>query len=192
VKKRMSLALVAGGLMAAMLPGAVAAQDDQDEGVSLLFVASAASGNVEGDTLTLDAVPAVLWFADRPDRGAGHIEPSDLADLWTDGADSFADDPPNAVLSLLDEDTIADAVIELTDITADGVELAFTFELLDGELLDGPLGTASLFIDGSGTTNTGDMNSGNVNTGDYNSGHTSTGNLLGSLPSVDERVDLGG
>ncbi len=168
----MAMALFAGALMIAMLSGAVAAQDGEAEDVSLLFVVSTTSGKVEGQTLTLEAVPAVLWFTDRPERGAGHINPSDLADIWTAGEDSFTDDPPNAVLSLLDEDTVADATIELTGVTAESADLAFTFELLDGELLDGPLGTASLFIDGSGTTNTGNLNSGGTNTGD----------LLGSLP----------
>ena len=112
LKKRLMMALAASALIAAMLPGAVAAQDENEE-VSLLFVVSTGSGSVEGDTLTLDAVPSVLWFTDRPARQAGHIEGTDLVDLWGLGEDSFADDPPNAVLSVLDDDTVADAVIDL-------------------------------------------------------------------------------
>jgi hypothetical protein len=144
------MALAAGALVAAMLPGVALAQDDATdtaEDVSLLYVVSSNTGSVDGTTLTLNAVPSVIWFTDRPARGAGHIAPSELVELWAEGEDSFADDPPNAVVSLLDEDTVADAVIELTDITAEGDNLAFTYELLDGELPVGPIATASLFID---------------------------------------------
>ena len=150
--KRSSLALAAGGLMAAMLPGAVVAQDGTETG-SLLFVVSTASGTVDGDTLTLDAVPSVIWFTDRPARDAGHIEPSAFAALWNEGQDSFAADPPNAVVSILDEDTIADATIELnsivslTDIVGAGDAMAFTFKVIDGELPQGAIGTVSLFVD---------------------------------------------
>jgi hypothetical protein len=49
VKKRLSLAPAAGALVAAMLPGAVAAQDDEAEDISLLFVVSTTSGSVEGE-----------------------------------------------------------------------------------------------------------------------------------------------
>jgi hypothetical protein len=160
VKRRSSLALAAGALLAATLPGAVAAQDEV-ENVPVLYVVSAGSGSVEGDTPTLDAVPSVLWFTDQPDRWAGQIEPADLEALWAEGQDGFADDPPNAVLSILDTDTTADAVIELigiashTDHVGAPDDMAFTFEVLDGELPDGAIGTASLFIeDWEGTRST--------------------------------------
>lgn len=114
---------------------------------------AAGSGSVDGDTLMLDAAPSVLWFTDQPDRWAGQIEPADLADLWAEGQDGFADDPPDAVLSILDADTAADAVIELTGIASHTAhvgapdDIVFTFEVLDGELPDGAIGTATLFIE---------------------------------------------
>ena len=48
---------------------------------------------------------------------------------------------------------IADAVIELTgmlsetDIAGTGDDMSFTFEVIDGELPQGAIGTASLLID---------------------------------------------
>ena len=152
MQHRMSLAVVTSLLMVAMLPGVAAAQDETRD-VSLLFVVSTTSGSIDGDTLTLDAVPSVLWFTDRPERHAGHMEPAAFANVWTEGQDSSANDPPNAVLSILDEDTTNDAVVELTSVASltdsagAGDDMAFTFEVLEGELPQGAIGTASLFID---------------------------------------------
>ena len=46
--------------------------DDSKE-TSYLFVISGMSGSLDGDKLTLNGVPNVVYFSDRPDRVAGHI-----------------------------------------------------------------------------------------------------------------------
>jgi hypothetical protein len=42
-----------------------------------------------------------IVFADRPDRAAGHVLTKDFLKEWDGGSDSFAEDPPNATLSVL-------------------------------------------------------------------------------------------
>ena len=122
-----------------------------DEGVEprFMFVVSGSSGQVEDETLMLDGVSSVVYFSDRPARIAGHMSVTDFVTNWsaTAGADSFAFDPPNAVLSVLGDDGEQDVVIELTDVEVDGDSLAFGIEVLSGVLPLGPFGPASLFID---------------------------------------------
>ena len=46
---------------------------DDSKNPGYLFVISASSGSHDGDKLTLKGVPSVLYFADRPERKAGHV-----------------------------------------------------------------------------------------------------------------------
>lgn len=143
-------ALLATALAAFVAPAATMAQtSDGDEGsdASYLYVASTAAASVDGDRLTLDEVPTVVYFSDRPDRIAGHQLASEFVGDWTSGPDSFADDPPNAVLSILSDGSIEDVTVELLSAEATDGDLSFEFDTLDGELPQGQLGAASLFID---------------------------------------------
>ena len=137
-----------------LVPMSTQAQDldhviDESETPTFLFVVSGSSGSVDGDSLTLQDVPAVIYFSDRPARVAGHMAVADFVANWsaTADTDSFAFDPPNAVLSVLDEDGPVDIVIELSDADVDGDSLTFAIEVLDGTLPVGPFGSASVFID---------------------------------------------
>jgi hypothetical protein len=68
-------------------------------------------------------------------------------EAWEQGSESFAVDPPDAVLSVLDADGPDDVVIELLGVRAEGDALHLTYELLDGTPPDGAFGPASVFID---------------------------------------------
>ena len=64
-----------------------------------LFVVDADQASLTSDSLLLTGVlPQVIAFTDRPDRLFGTTTMEDLADAWTEGSDSFEDDPPNAVV----------------------------------------------------------------------------------------------
>ena len=70
------------------------------EDIEALFVQTAARMTGEGDRLVLHtASPSTLYFADRPQREVGHMTTSSFVELWSQGENSFATDPPNAVLS---------------------------------------------------------------------------------------------
>ena len=70
-----------------------------DEGAEWLFVVDAEGATLSDTTLTLTGVnPEVIAFTDRPERQSATLSMEDLAAAWAEGADSFADDPPNAIL----------------------------------------------------------------------------------------------
>jgi hypothetical protein len=68
--------------------------------------------------VTLQGVtPSTLYFSDRPQRVVGHMTTADFVELWGEGENSFASDPPNAVLAFLGsgEDAPQDAVVVIKD-----------------------------------------------------------------------------
>ncbi len=74
--------------------------EQQLEDMEALFVQTAASMTSDRGTITLHGLsPSTLYFADRPQRDVGHMRSSHFVANWTEGDNSFADNPPNAVLS---------------------------------------------------------------------------------------------
>ncbi|MEM7008266.1 MAG: hypothetical protein AAF462_03950 [Thermodesulfobacteriota bacterium] len=125
------------------------AEVDKDA-VSFMFVQSAqgVSFDKENGTMTMKGVaPSMTFFADRPQRAAGHVPTSHFLKIWDEGKDSFAADPPNANLSILgDKEGATNIVVELMDPEfADG-NITYKVKVLDG---DPPAegGLAALFID---------------------------------------------
>src|SRR5437763_4454176 len=100
-----------------------------------LFVQTAASMTSDGGTMTLLGLsPSTLYFADRPQREVGHMSTRQFVALWGEGDNSFAYDPPNAVLSFAEpSDRLPeDAVVVIQDPSLDGDELTYTIKVLDG------------------------------------------------------------
>ena len=85
-------------------------------------------------------------FSDRPDRVTGHVPTEEFLDSWGDGDDSFADDPPNAVLSVFTEEEVHDVVVVLSEPALNGDQWSYSVEILDGEM-PASGGPSSLFID---------------------------------------------
>jgi hypothetical protein len=119
----------------------------QADEIEALFVQSAAGMAYENGRLTLNGVaPTTLMFSDRPKRVTGHVPTEEFLDSWGDGDDSFADDPPNAVLSVFSEDEVNDIVVVLQDPQLDADRFSYQVEILDGEM-PASGGPSSLFID---------------------------------------------
>ena len=98
-------------------------------------------------TLTLQGLaPTTIIFSDRPERITGHIPAQEFVDSWGDGDDSFADDPPNAVISIFSEEEIQDVVVVLSEPTLDGDQMTYKIDITDGEM-PASGGPSSLFID---------------------------------------------
>ena len=122
----------------------------QPQIVPSMIVLNAKAATLAGHTLTLDGVSAnAIVFADRPVRAAGHALTAHLLEEWSAAApDSFAKDPPNATVSVLDKasGTVADMVVVLRAPKLDGDKLSFDVAPIDGDLgrANGP---ATLFID---------------------------------------------
>jgi hypothetical protein len=115
--------------------------------IEALFAQSAAGMSYQDGRLTLNGIaPTTLLFSDRPQRVTGHVPTEEFLDSWGDGDNSFADDPPNAVLSIFSENEVNDIVVVLRDPTLDGDQISYQVEILDGEM-PASGGASSLFID---------------------------------------------
>ncbi|MCP4229150.1 MAG: hypothetical protein GY771_03255 [bacterium] len=124
---------------------------DESENPQYLFVLSAESGTYEDGKLTLKSVPAVLYFSDRPNRIAGHISLEEFVKIWGEGIDSFKADPPNATLSILEEDGNTDIIVELMNPLLIENGVTFDITILDGKI-PVSFGSSALFIDRCNTT----------------------------------------
>ena len=123
--------------------------DPQVERIDALFVQSATAFSSAPGTITLHGLAdSTVYFADRPRREIGHIPSSRFVQLWEAGASNFSVDPPNAVLSFLDEDgeSPPDAVVVLREPRLEASSLSYTVEILDGTL-PARSGPCTLFID---------------------------------------------
>lgn len=122
------------------------------ERIDALFVQSATGFTSNGGrSVTLHGLAeSTVYFTDRPRREVGHMRSSRFVELWGSGAESFAIDPPNAVLSFLDgDDAPDDVVVVLHDPKLDGDELTYTVDVLEGALPE-RTGPCTLFIDSFG------------------------------------------
>ena len=114
-----------------------------------MFVQIARNVTSDESTLTLqDVSPSTLYFSDRPERVVGHMTTEQFVDQWSEGPNSFLEDPPNAVLSYvgMGEDLPSDAVVVLRDPVVSGNSLRYSIEVLDGTV-PATSGAVTLFID---------------------------------------------
>lgn len=115
--------------------------------IEALFVQNARTMSYADGNLTLHGVPpTVIIFSDRPERLTGHLPVEEFIDNWGKGDDSFAADPPNAVLSIFSEDEVNDIVVVLSNPVLTGNDLQYSIEITDGEMLASG-GATALFID---------------------------------------------
>ena len=111
--------------------------ETSEKKIEYLFVQTAHAVTSQGNRVTLHGIgPATLFFSDRPERIAGHGTTEEFVRDWNQGQDSFAKEPPNAVLSILSghDGDIEDVVVILKDPQLVGSELTYSVEVLDGKL----------------------------------------------------------
>lgn len=143
------IALFLAFFAASPMPWAQASQHilDSSERPSYLFVQTAKSGNFDGIQVTLHDVSPTLYFSDRPYRVAGHIATSQFVTNWKQGPGNFEADPPNATLSVFNDDgTLTNTVIEVTEPVYKDGAIRYTVRTLSGELPK-DFKVASIFID---------------------------------------------
>ena len=105
--------------------------------IEAMFVQTARRMTKDDGTVTFhDISPATLFFSDRPQRVVGHITAKQFVDEWSVGENSFADDPPNAVISFLEagDETPEDAIVVLKDPKLEGSSITYSIDLLEGTL----------------------------------------------------------
>jgi hypothetical protein len=115
-----------------------------------MFVLNARGAKLQDNKLILEGIaPSVIVFADRPVRSAGHAMLAHVLEEWTLKApNSFAKDPPNATVSVLNKAkaSVVDAVVTLKSPKLEGDRLTFDVDVLEGDLT-GADGGASVFMD---------------------------------------------
>src|SRR5204862_508126 len=111
--------------------------NSKSETVPSLIVLNSKGATLEGEKLVLTGVSAnSIIFADRPVRSAGHALTAHIIEEWAVGTDSFGKDPPNATVSVFEEDAkaVSDAVVVLKSPKLDGDKLTFDVTVLEGKL----------------------------------------------------------
>ncbi|MGO8859248.1 MAG: hypothetical protein ACLQRH_00540 [Acidimicrobiales bacterium] len=117
--------------------------------VEEMFVQVAKGSKSSDGALTLTGVsPSTLYFSDRPERVVGHMTNQQFVEGWSLGENSFASDPPNAVLSYVDpgDDRPEDCVVVLRDPKVDSDSIRYSIDLLEGSVPESS-GACTLFID---------------------------------------------
>jgi len=152
-RRKLLLAMALTAPLALTLTPVQATEEQKKEGhaapksADFLFVQNARSITYADGKLTLKGVnPATVMFADRPVRLASHMTTAKFVPFWGEGSDSFLKDPPNATLSFLEGEELADVVMTLRDPVLAGDDLSYQVKVLEGDI-PASAGLASLFID---------------------------------------------
>ena len=122
---------------------------EQLETEEAMFVQTATGIESTGGTLTLQGItPSTQYFSDRPERVVGHMATADFVDLWGAGENSFASDPPNAVVAFLEPgaDVPENATVVLKEPQLSDGALSYSIEVLEGAM-PAHAGPITLFID---------------------------------------------
>lgn len=134
------LSLVMGAVQAG-------AQQDEDAAESRIFVKLAQEATLADGILTLHDVGGnMLWFSDRPFPYSGSMDIARLIEACHDGDDSFADNPPNAVLSGMSVDGKVAILVVLIAPRYEDNALSFRFAAIT-EVLPNRLSNVVLMID---------------------------------------------
>ena len=117
----------------------------------VLFVQTAKNVAFKDGVLTLEGVsPGTTFFSDRPNRIVGQIRNDLFLEQWTEGKNSFKNDPPNAFLTVFNQGTRPTGVTAvLTNPRVAGQNLLYDARILKGTPPAAGIESA-LFIDGGG------------------------------------------
>jgi hypothetical protein len=122
---------------------------EQEDIIQELFVQTAhGAEHTDGRLILRNVAPSTLYFSDRPQRIVGHLSTEEFVETWGEGEDSFAEDPPNAVLSFTAKGEMEpwNTVIEISDPMIAGSDLSYAAKVLEGSLPTAAAG-CTLFID---------------------------------------------
>ena len=140
------------GIGLASMTGALGVSAEEeleaDDTVDYLFVQNAEGVTLAAGVLTLkDVNMATVFFSDRPERIVGHTPTDEFVAQWGHGGDdSFAADPPNAALSILNGPEPQDIIVTISNPRLQAGDLLYDAVVLEGNAWASGE-ASSLFID---------------------------------------------
>ena len=119
-----------------------------------LYVHTAIEANATNSTtLVIPFTEDIFAFTDRPNREHKYISAEEFVSYWSeDATNSFQFDPPNAVLTSVDDDGVAEVEVVIVDASTDGDNITYTIQnpkLTENATFE----DVSLFVDGNGDNN---------------------------------------
>ncbi len=148
----LAVSIAVPSVVLAQAQAAAAAPAASAQKVQLLFVQNSAGVSIDaakGQLRLKNVSPSTLFFTDRPVRIAGHYHTrEEFLKLWNEGPDSFARNPPNATLSMVEpgQADLQNVVVNIRNPRMQGNDLVYDFKLIEGT--PPKVGGASvLFID---------------------------------------------
>ena len=121
----------------------------EEETCDMLFVQDAKAMSFDGSQLILKgANPNIIFFCDRPVRTAGHMTRDAFMKLVSEGEDSFAENPPNAAVSIFgNKGDVTEVIVTLHKRpVVKGGDMVFPVKVVEGEL-PSQGGSVVMFID---------------------------------------------
>mgnify|MGYP000164158748 CR=1 FL=1 len=99
-------------------------------------------------TIVMPITNDIFAFTDRPYRKHLYMDGKQYTSLWDDNDDTnnFYADPPNAVLTWVDEDKIKELEVVITGAIFDGNTISYTI-INNSGIITGDIVYVSLFID---------------------------------------------
>ena len=125
-----------------------------DTQVEWLYVHTALEANATNSTtLVIPFTEDIFAFTDRPNREHKYISAYEFVSYWSeDATNSFQFDPPNAVLTSVSDDGVAEVEVVIVDASTDGDNITYTIQ--NPKLTENATFVdVSLFVDGNGDNN---------------------------------------
>ena len=119
-----------------------------------LYVHTAIEANATNSTtLVIPFTEDIFAFTDRPNREHKYISAEEFVSYWSqDATNSFQFDPPNAVLTSVSDDGVAEVEVVIIGASTDGDNITYTIQspkLTENATFE----DVSLFVDGNGDNN---------------------------------------
>ena len=135
MQSRRNLVIATSALVAAGISTRALADDAEVVDYLLVQTSKGLTFDKATNTMSLiDVSPVTLFFSDRPERIAGNMKTSAFIPFWSHGKDSFAKNPPNADVSIIDGDAMRQVVVVLQDPVLDGDTLRYKVKVLQGDM----------------------------------------------------------
>ena len=111
-----------------------------------LFVHTAQEAQATSSTLVMPISRDIFAFTDRPYRKHIYLTGDKFTSLWSDSSsDSFKVNPPNAVLTWIEEGVIKEVEVVIANVSSDGKNITYTLKY--NQTLNAELKDVSIFVD---------------------------------------------